>query len=252
MKYILFAFLIAGVWFANSMVGEWRTNQTINRYTFSNTSSWNPELLSFAARPVKSVPDWQVRISIPLPPANSSLETKEELAKLVSYKGLRTPDKIRQIENELSIETIEIGGRPMSDYFDSAKYPHTALLFKDPYEDIVTIVLVLKQKYDRVRPHILEPEIMPVIEVPGHPAYPSGHSTQAHFMAYLLSEILPEKEAELTMEADQIAKNREIAGVHYESDTEAGKLLAQQFVDLLLTDPEIESLIKMAHSELEQ
>ena len=71
-------------------------------------------------------------------------------------------------------------------------------------------------------------------------------------MAYLISEILPEKETGLTMEAEQIAENREIAGVHYESDSKAGKLLARQFVDLLLTNPEIKSLINLARSELEQ
>lgn len=249
MKFTLIALLVVVIWFASG-INKWWEDRLVDTYTFSNTSSWDPELLLLAARSVKSIPDWEKRISISPPPINSSLETRKELAKMVSYKDLRTSDKIRQVESELNIQKIGLGGRPMSDYFDSTKYPNTARLFKNTYDDISTIILVLKQKYDRVRPHILEPEIMPVIEVPGHPAYPSGHSTQAHFMAYLLSEILPGKDAQLRMEAEQIAKNREIAGVHYESDTEAGKLLAQQFVNLLLANPEIKSLVNAARNEL--
>lgn len=249
MKLTLLALLLAGTLLVG-VASKWRENQTVNTYTFSNTSNWNPELLVLAARPVTLVQDWEQHIKIPPPPINSSLETRKELVKLVSYKDLRTADKTRQIEKELDIRTIEIGGRPMSDYFDSVKCPHTALLFTDAFNDITTITLILKKKYDRVRPNILEPEIIPIIDVPGHPAYPSGHSTQAHFMAYLLGEIIPEKKADFVMEADQIAKNREIAGVHYESDSEAGKLLARQFVDLLLTDPKIRASISLAREEL--
>jgi hypothetical protein len=102
--------------------------------------------------------------------------------------------------------------------------------------------LVLNQKaiYKRARPVHYFPELAPIIW-PGHPSYPSGHSTEAHTAAYLLDEVmrLPhdpfcDLRNELTAKAWRIAHNREIAGVHFTSDTQAGQDLARRLVDYLV------------------
>ena len=60
-----------------------------------------------------------------------------------------------------------------------------------------------------------------------HPAYPSGHSTQAFFIAYILGEKYPAKKQMYSHIANTISVNREYAGVHYKSDTSYGKIVAQ-------------------------
>jgi acid phosphatase (class A) len=71
---------------------------------------------------------------------------------------------------------------------------------------------------------------------PGHPSYPSGHATVAWTFAYLFGEFARPRERKLLeATAAQVARNREIAGVHYPSDSEAGRLLARQMVDVMLT-----------------
>jgi hypothetical protein len=96
-----------------------------------------------------------------------------------------------------------------------------------------------KGLYQRRRPSQLAPGLMPPIPVPGHPAYPSGHSTQAHLMALCVKEVLPTGTVQNALGevidelADRIARNREIAGLHFESDSKAGVNLAQSLLDVL-------------------
>ena len=85
------------------------------------------------------------------------------------------------------------------------------------------------------RPHELSAQIQPMIPCPGHGSFPSGHSTEAHTVAYLLSELIPPQTTatqlreQLMRQAARIAINRTVAGVHYPADSSAG-----QFIGLLL------------------
>ena len=49
-------------------------------------------------------------------------------------------------------------------------------------------VMHFKKRFMRARPNQIEPRIEPLIEVPRHPSYPSGHATQNFLVAHLLSE----------------------------------------------------------------
>ena len=109
-----------------------------------------------------------------------------------------------------------------------------------------------KRKFKAPRPAQLYPALIPVIPTPNHPAYPSGHSCQSYLIPYLLSLILTagSEGAEEMFKADdngtpngekekchgiffpamafaqRIAVNREVAGVHFASDSAAGRKLA--------------------------
>jgi len=104
------------------------------------------------------------------------------------------------------------------------------------------IVYILKKHYNRIRPSILmdklndcnikEDKLIPWIKVPLHPSYPSGHATQGMYTAEILSYYDPDNK-DIYMKAGKlIGYNRELAGLHYRSDTIAGfklgKYLAQQ------------------------
>ena len=102
-------------------------------------------------------------------------------------------------------------------------------------------VIHYKGKYNRPRPTMLCPALMPPIPVPGHASFPSGHSTQAHLLALCMQDVLADAPAaqqtvllnDLTALADRIARNREIGGFHYKSDTDAGIKLAGELHPLL-------------------
>ena len=85
-----------------------------------------------------------------------------------------------------------------------------------------------KAVYQRARPTQVCPALFPPIAVPGHASYPSGHSTQAHLLALCLGDVfdaLPPGQpsadvlkADLDVLARRIARNREIAGLHYRTE----------------------------------
>src|SRR5437868_15103207 len=101
--------------------------------------------------------------------------------------------------------------------------------------------LYFKGHYNRARPSQLCPALLPPIPVPGHASFPSGHSTQAHLMMLCLVHVLEEADvpqpdrdaisADLRVLADRVARNREIAGLHYASDSKGGVALAKSVFD---------------------
>ncbi len=103
------------------------------------------------------------------------------------------------------------------------------------------------------RPFDLTPQVQPVIETPGHSAYPSGHATESFALATLIAalrlsgrgapdkalvdtlmqHLTPAAEAAPALDetvllfrlAQRIADNRTVAGVHYPVDSAHGALL---------------------------
>ena len=122
--------------------------------------------------------------------------------------------------------------------------------------------LYFKGKYDLPRPSQICPALLPPIPVPGHSSWPSGHSTQAHLMKNCMLRIfaataMPAADqtvlnSDLTILADSIARNREIAGLHYPKDSEGGARLADLLNSVILTPgavPLFDSAIAAAAGE---
>jgi hypothetical protein len=99
-----------------------------------------------------------------------------------------------------------------------------------------------KALFNRPRPYQLCPAIKPFFtDVPRHAAYPSGHSTQLHAIAYVIWNGLSgtrygEAGAHLIDYVGAVARRREVAGLHYASDTVAGMSLAKRIADAYLVE----------------
>jgi subtilisin family serine protease len=97
-------------------------------------------------------------------------------------------------------------------------------------------VMHFKEEFARARPNQVEPAIQPLLPVPGHPSYPSGHSTQNFLIAHALAEVIGD-DAKLIARifdiARRVAVNREWAGLHYPSDTAAGEKLARRLFPIV-------------------
>jgi acid phosphatase (class A) len=199
---------------------------------FSTTATWGFDVREEMGLYSKNLTHEKYVFDIPNFPKNTSDITDSEIDYLISLKSIRTPEKIDEIKKEINVTGMFFNSVSLIKYFDSSQY-----YFGDEFEkyfiEVSTLVLFEKEKFDRVRPHILEPGIDPIIDVPEHPAYPSGHATQAYFAAYYLSSKFPENQKQYFKDAERIAHNREIAGVHYPSDSAAGKILAEQYFAII-------------------
>lgn len=93
-----------------------------------------------------------------------------------------------------------------------------------------SVVQRFKHQFVCPRPIEYSALVQPVIQTPGHRSFPSGHSTQAFFVARLLKLLAGARcsavmEEQLQAQAARIAQNREVAGVHFPVDSMAGCLL---------------------------
>ena len=101
-----------------------------------------------------------------------------------------------------------------------------------------TVVLRFKQAMACPRPADYSALIQPVVPTPGHSAYPSGHSTEAHMIAFVLPKLLTSNLQEQAHYAEQlerlaarIAINRTVAGLHFPVDSHAGRVLAKSLAE---------------------
>ena len=101
--------------------------------------------------------------------------------------------------------------------------------------DVTDVVLYFKNLFGRPRPNEVIPAINPVLPVPIFSAYPGGHATQAKVAADLLVGWGARANAVyLYQYAKEVTRNREIAGLHYPSDSFAGNDLGSQLSKIIL------------------
>jgi len=193
---------------------------------------------------------------IELPPIPSGEYIKKELAqlmRLIEYRPGVMAEALAQRQN------IEIYFQGLLAY-NGASHPNTYRLVEIAQRVGQFQAMYYKWEYQRPRPGQLCPALMPPIDVPGHAAYPSGHATGAYLIAYCLREVMPkvagspassndQEGTPLLRLAQRIARNREVLGLHYPSDTAAGIVLAGQTFKLLMECKEVKILKKRAQDE---
>ena len=136
-------------------------------------------------------------------------------------------------------------------YLKNLSKPDCAAEIENCIATTSPILLRLKEYFNRPRPHqaakILGIPFTPFKSVAalysdydGHEdnkaytsSYPGGHAMQSRFIARMLGLKYPELESDLIKIADTIADTRIALGVHFKSDNDYGKLLAESLFDLI-------------------
>ncbi|HTG94585.1 MAG TPA: phosphatase PAP2 family protein, partial [Pyrinomonadaceae bacterium] len=97
-----------------------------------------------------------------------------------------------------------------------------------------------KFTYWYIRPHQLDPSIIPLFPVPNHPSYPSNHSTISTAYAEILAYLFPSRADFIRAVGKEAGDSRIWAGIHYPMDNLAGVQLgnsvAQVFIARAQTD----------------
>lgn len=97
-----------------------------------------------------------------------------------------------------------------------------------------------KYAHGRPRPSSADPSIAPLLPVPDSPSYPSEHAVAAGAAAVVLGSLLPAEAAMLNDLAEEAARSRLFAGLHYPTDVmaglELGRAVGRKVVDYSATD----------------
>lgn len=125
--------------------------------------------------------------------------------------------------------------------------------FRDP-------ALEVKERWNRPRPYLANKKVQPVtglIEImlklnpkASTQSYPSGHAMFGEICAILLSEMVPERASELFQRSREYGENRILGGVHFATDTEAGRTAGAIFVYAIQSNPQFQTDFKAAKTEL--
>ncbi|HEY9110042.1 MAG TPA: phosphatase PAP2 family protein [Roseateles sp.] len=186
----------------------------------------------------------------------------DELADLMRDDRMRYVDELAVQSSQAAPYFVHLMN------FNPASKPWTMELMNCATAIGNLVKMQYKSYYRRVRPSVLCPALTPPWGPAQHPAFPSGHSTVAHLTALLLLSVegiadrfgIFDKTTETTETvgrslvlddfdkvvygldqrspllwlAWRIAKGRERLGVHYPSDSAAGRYLAAQVWDMCL------------------
>ena len=190
-------------------------------------------------------PDWQnlVRKDIPKPPKADSQDTKDALKELVIFQ---------QTLREKAMPEIVAQRSDFQHYFCSqlsiypSSYPHSYLMLKIVARIGELVMVSLKRRFHAVRPSQIYPRLTPPMPVPGHASYPSGHATISHLMALVANEIVPDLGDAAYRLAQRIARNREIAGLHFWRDSIAGEIAARNTFKIIQVLPNYADYLKDA------
>ena len=110
-----------------------------------------------------------------------------------------------------------------------------------------------KVRYARVRPfaELGEPSLLPADEpfLARNGSYPSGHALNGWTAALLLSEVAPHRAEPILARGLEIGDSRVVAGVHWQSDVDAARLVAAAAVARLHADPDFCALLAAAKRE---
>lgn len=202
-------------------------------------------------------------------PANSSAETRAELDFLLHLQKIRTAEAINRTETMAAvyfdplttnptdadyarnINSLFYIGRDLGPWFNAEKLPVTSQVLQSVIQDATYYIFSLKHDFNRPRPYQLDARLEN-LEAPGHASYPSGHSSTSHVHAYILSQIFPEYKDHFMGVASDMAFSRETRGVHYPSDSEAGKEFARQFVNELMKSRKFRTDLEAMKAEIVQ
>jgi acid phosphatase (class A) len=185
------------------------------------------------------------------PPARDSPATRAELDELLELQKTRTAAEVAAARADRKTEIQRFYGALG---FPEGAHPHLPLLLAlaaRVEDDTRPYVRAAKDKFRRLRPYEIEPRMEPCIDnVRGDLSYPSGHANFGYVMAYLLRDMVPERNAQLMARADEFARQRMVCGVHFRSDIEAGRKGALWLIAAINGNPAYRKDWKAAAAEL--
>jgi len=194
-----------------------------------------------------------LRVLLPPPPAENSETTRNEAALIIKLQSEIGPEEAERARGDAEASIYRFAdalGNPEG--FTRKRVPRTHALFRKVTLEQAAVVHVGKEEFDRRRPFRANPGIEPIVDKPRTASYPSGHSMWARTVGLLLADMLPEYREKIMARADEYAFNRVVAGVHYPSDIEAGKLAATALVAFLLASPSFQQDYAEAKKELRE
>ena len=197
---------------------------------------------------------------LPPPPEEGSIEFLMDKFAYWEYHRLRSvdPERARQAVADADLSDV---GEKFAEAFGMAvtpeTMPETYLLLTHSLECFGSSGCdEAKRTYKRTRPFVyfgshtltLDDEVW----LRTNYSYPSGHTANYFGLAYILSDLRPERSEALLRRAEQGGISRLIVGAHWASDVAAGKMVAASVYEYLKRSPAYQAQFQKAKAEVER
>lgn len=133
--------------------------------------------------------------------------------------------------------------------------PHLNMLMRRTLADAGLATYKAKNFYNRQRPFMAgndatcTPKDEASLRKDG--SYPSGHAALGWAWGLVLSEVAPERSNALAQRAKAFGQSRAVCGVHWQSDVDAGQLVASAVVAQLHSNATFTEQLALARGEVE-
>ncbi len=161
----------------------------------------------------------------PMPGLNSP-QDRADLTTLLQWQKERTSAQCERARGERDALHAEKFFGPKYHVLTAHELKVATPILHQAFLLTAHFVFEAKNDFKRPRPYISHNNVEPCVGKSRSFSYPSGHTTVSRVMALVLSDIDPAHGAQYLERADQVARDRILAGVHYPTDIRAGKKLA--------------------------
>ncbi|HXP96524.1 MAG TPA: phosphatase PAP2 family protein [Telmatospirillum sp.] len=181
---------------------------------------------------------------LPPPPAPDSAAQQADMEAVVAAQAARTDASAEQAKAD-SLRSVMRFADVLGAGANDQALPVTKALFRQVARETEELTDLAKARYQRPRPFATNAALHPLLVTPSDgsrptgqsPSYPSGHSAFAAVAGILLAGMVPEQRTAIFVRADTFAHNRLVAGVHFPSDIEAGRIAGTVIANALLHNP---------------
>ena len=197
-------------------------------------------------------------IYLPKPPTDESVYFAYDLNQhIVNSRKRREAEGVTaRADVEYSLDYFcEIFSSQFGKEISSTKTPQIYELLRRIHPSGNAATQAPKSYYRRLRPYVK------LNEISGYPSddeglrntgsYPSGHASGSWLYALVLSEINPKAEEEILARAYQYGQGRVITGFHWQSDVDAGRIVASAVYSHLHACDEFMKQMSLAKQEFE-
>ncbi|MGA6107300.1 acid phosphatase [Pseudomonas solani] len=198
------------------------------------TQATQPELMPYLPQRTLELAEY-----LPPPPPAGTAEDRLDLDTVLLVQRQRTPQQVEQAKRDdhLDDAAFPFAQGILGAEFTVERHPQTAHFFRHVLVDLEQTLMPAKHHFARPRPYELSQEVKPILPPPMGESYPSGHTMDAYLTAILLAKMVPEHRAELFARAAAAAQSSVVAGVHYPTDLEGGRISAAVLANELLKNP---------------
>jgi membrane-associated phospholipid phosphatase len=176
-------------------------------------------------------------ISVPAPPAETSDQTKAELAELRQLQKERSPITNTAIQYYNAVPATQrwhdlVFALARAEKQSANRQAYMAGILHTALHDAVIATWAAKYQFNRKPPSQMAPDLTPVALITGavpapEPSYPSEHAALAGTAVGILTAFFPKEEANLKAMATEVGQTRLLMGANYRSDIGAGVTLGQ-------------------------